>query len=101
MSGLSGNGLHVLADDVKVSALPITKLGSDSEHVASITDAETRPVRKMDGEVKRSVVDGVSDEVHHFAMDFWIFSAQPRLPLLAAPFDFSAFHRSYREHAST
>ena len=98
MAGLSWNGLHVLADDVEVSTSPITEFSSNGEHIAGIADAKARLVSESDGEVQRSVVDGMSDEVHYLAMDFGIFPAQPSLPLLAACFQFSAFHRSYRCH---
>jgi hypothetical protein len=81
---LQWNGFHVLADDVEVSTLPIAEFGSNGEHIAAIADAKARLVRETGGEIQRSVVDGVSDEIHHFAMDFRIFPAQPPLPLLAA-----------------
>jgi len=83
---------------VEVSTLPIAEFSSNGEHIAGIADAKARLVRETDGEIQRAIVDGVSDEVHHLAVDFRIFPTQPPLPLLTASFHFSAFLRSYRCH---
>src|SRR5580692_3133774 len=98
MAGLPRNGPHVLADDVEVSTPPIADFSSYGDHIAGIADAKASLVRETDGEIQRSVVDGMSDEVHHLAMDFGVFPTQPLLPLLAASFHFSAFLRSHRCH---
>jgi hypothetical protein len=70
------------ADDVEVSTLPIAEFSSNGEHIAGIADAKARLVRETDGEIQRAILDSVSDEVHHLAMDFRIFPTQPPLPLL-------------------
>jgi hypothetical protein len=67
MSGLSRKGLHVLTNDVEVSALPIAELNSNCEHIAGIADAKARLVRETDGEVQRAVIDGVGDKVQRFS----------------------------------
>jgi len=38
VGGLHRNGLHVLANDVEVSTLPIAEFSSNGEHVAGIAD---------------------------------------------------------------
>src|SRR5690348_15697987 len=64
----------------------------------SVADTKASLVCETDGEIQRSVVDGMGDEVHHLAMDLGIFPAQSRFTLLAASFQFSAFLRSHRYH---
>jgi len=71
---------------VKVSALPIAKLGSNGEHIAGTADTKAGLVGETDGEVQGAVINSVGNEVHHLAVDFGIFPAQPCLPLLAACF---------------
>jgi hypothetical protein len=71
---------------VEVSALPIAEVGSNGKHVAGVAEAKARLIRKADGEVQRTVIDGVRDEVHDLAVDLGILPAQPFLLLLAAPF---------------
>jgi len=65
---------------VEVSALPIAVFNPNWEHIAGIADTKAGLVGETDGEVQRAVINGVADEVHHLAMDFGIFPAQPCLP---------------------
>src|SRR5262249_30503959 len=93
MGDLPRNGLHVLTDDVEVSALPIAEFSSNGEHIAGIADAKARMVRETNGKVQLAVINGVGNEVHHFPTDFGIFPTQPPLPMLTASFRFQAFLR--------
>lgn len=81
---------------MEVSALPIAEFSSNGKHIASIANAEARLVCETDGEVQRSVVDSVGDEVHHLAMDFAILPAQPCFPYGAVSPTDNTFYTSMR-----
>jgi hypothetical protein len=51
--------LHVLADDVEASALPIAQFSSNRVHIAGIADTKARLIRETDSEVQRAVINGV------------------------------------------
>ena len=74
-----------------VPALPVTEIGSNDEHVAGVAETEAGLVGKADGEVQRSVIDGVGDEVHDLAVDLGIPPAQPFLSLLAVTLNLPSF----------
>jgi len=48
---------------VKVSALPIAKLGSNGEHIAGIADTKAGLIGETDGEIQRAVINSVGNEV--------------------------------------
>jgi hypothetical protein len=69
---LPRNRLHVLANDVEISALPIAEFGSNGEHLSGVAETKARLVHKTNGEAERSVIDGMGDEVHDLAVGFGI-----------------------------
>jgi len=69
---LSRNRPHVFANDVVVPVLPIAEVSSNDEHAAGVAEAKACLVLEADAEVQRSVIDGMGDEIHDFAVDFGI-----------------------------
>ena len=68
-SPLRWNWLHVLANHLVVPGLPIADVGADDEHVTGEADRECSLVLEADIDAKRSVLDGMADVIHYFAVD--------------------------------
>lgn len=66
---LSWNRLHVFANHLVISGLPVAHVGHGDENVAGETERELGLVRETNIDAKRSVVDGMTDVIHNLALD--------------------------------
>src|SRR5258708_1511212 len=66
---LPWNWLHVFADHLVISGLPIAHVGHDDEYVTGETEREQGLVHETNIDAKRPVVDGMTDVIHDFTLN--------------------------------
>ena len=78
-------------DHLEVARLEITEISPYSEHVAGVAEREVRLIFEADAEIQRSVLDGMGNEVHDFAVNLGISPSKSFVLLLYPLVDSPAF----------